>query len=91
MILTMAGLEGKKDVWFLCGIRKLRATGTIHTKPIRVPNVMSNTPSTMIVGEHRAAAMRQRKVLADPKKARAFLVRAGILEKGGKRLAKRYR
>jgi hypothetical protein len=35
--------------------------------------------------------MRQRKALADPKKALAFLVRAGILEKGGKRLAKRYR
>ena len=52
---------------------------------------MSKATSTTIVEEHRAAATRQRKALADPKKARAFLVRAGILEKGGKRLAKRYR
>jgi hypothetical protein len=53
---------------------------------------MAKTSSAnTIVKEHRAAATLQRKALADPKKARAFLVRAGILAKGGKRLAKRYR
>ena len=45
----------------------------------------------MIVKEHRAAAAQQRKEHSDPKKARAFLVRAGILSKSGKRLSKRYR
>jgi O-methyltransferase involved in polyketide biosynthesis len=52
---------------------------------------MPKTSTTTIVAEHRAAASQQRKALADPKKARAFLIRAGILSKGGKRLSKRYR
>jgi hypothetical protein len=52
---------------------------------------MANTPTSSIVKEHRKAASLQRKTLADPKKARAFLVRAGILDKGGTRLNKRYR
>jgi hypothetical protein len=45
-----------------------------------------------IVKEHRLAAAKQRKEFrGDPEKARAFLIRAGILTKDGKRLAKRYR
>ncbi len=44
-----------------------------------------------IVREHRIAARRLRKKLQDPKEARKFLVRAGILAKGGRKLAKRYR
>ena len=46
---------------------------------------------TEIVREHREAAKRLRKELKDPKKAREFAIRAGILSKDGKRLAKRYR
>jgi hypothetical protein len=52
---------------------------------------MAKSAPTTIVEEHRRAASRQRKALADPKKARAFLIRAGILSKGGKRLSERYR
>ncbi|MGB7159699.1 MAG: hypothetical protein WBD40_16650 [Tepidisphaeraceae bacterium] len=47
--------------------------------------------SATIVKEHRAAARQQRKKLAKPSEARKFLVRAGILAKNGRRLAKRYR
>ena len=50
-----------------------------------MPNV------AIIVKEHRAAATKQRKEHSDPKKARAFLIRAGILSKSGTRLSKRYR
>jgi len=52
---------------------------------------MPKTSSTTIVAEHRGGGEAQRKALVDPKKARAFLIRAGILSKGGKRLSKRYR
>ncbi len=45
----------------------------------------------IIIKKHRAAASEQRKEHSDPKKARAFLIRAGILTKSGKRLTKRYR
>lgn len=45
----------------------------------------------VIIKEHRAAATKQRKEHADPERARAFLIRAGILTKNGKRLSKRYR
>jgi hypothetical protein len=44
-----------------------------------------------IVKEHRKAAAKLRKSLTTPRKARDYLVRAGILEKNGKKLAKRYR
>jgi hypothetical protein len=50
------------------------------------------TTTTAIVEEHRIAAKRLRKkLLEDPQAARKFLIRAGILAKGGLRLAKRYR
>ena len=44
-----------------------------------------------IVKEHREGMKRLRKELKDPAEARKFLIRAGILTKDGKRLAKRYR
>ena len=44
-----------------------------------------------IVHEHRAAMATQRKRMRDRKYARKFLIRVGILDKDGKRLAKRYR
>lgn len=44
-----------------------------------------------IIKEHRAAAKVQREILKDPVEARKFLIRAGILTKDGRRLAKRYR
>ena len=44
-----------------------------------------------IVQEHRKAAKAQRKKLQDPREARRFLIRAGILTKSGGQLAKRYR
>jgi len=44
-----------------------------------------------IVKEHMLAAAKQRKEHRDPEKARAFLIRAGILTKDGKKLSKRYR
>jgi hypothetical protein len=47
--------------------------------------------ATTIIKEHRKAASQQRKELRDPQKARAFLIRAGILTKDGKQLARRYR
>ncbi len=47
--------------------------------------------ATAIIKEHRIAASQQRKALRNRKKARAFLVRAGILAKNGKELATRYR
>ncbi len=46
---------------------------------------------TAIIKEHRDAAKQQRKKLQDPKEARKFLIRAGILTKSGQQLAKRYR
>ncbi len=46
---------------------------------------------TAIIKEHRDAARQLRKKLANPREARKFLVRAGILAKSGRRLAKRYR
>ena len=46
---------------------------------------------TAIIKEHRDAAKKQRKELRDPRKARQFLIRAGIVTKSGKRLTKRYR
>jgi putative ubiquitin-RnfH superfamily antitoxin RatB of RatAB toxin-antitoxin module len=39
---------------------------------------------TEIVKEHREAMKIQRKLLKDPKEARKFLIRAGILNKNGK-------
>lgn len=45
----------------------------------------------LIIKKHRAAAAEQRKEHRDPKKAREFLIRAGILTKSGKQLSKRYR
>lgn len=45
-----------------------------------------------IVREHIAASRELRKELkGKPEKAREFLIKAGILTKDGKRLAKRYR
>jgi hypothetical protein len=45
-----------------------------------------------VVNEHVRASRRFRKaVKGDAARARAFLVRAGILDKSGTRLAKRYR
>lgn len=45
-----------------------------------------------MVKEHLEASERlMKKVLASKKSARAFLVRAGILDKSGKGLAKPYR
>jgi hypothetical protein len=44
-----------------------------------------------ICDEHRAASKRLMKKLNTPEKARQFLIRAGILEKSGRRLAKKYR
>ena len=51
------------------------------------------TPTTdQIVREHVEASKRFRKrIKGDAAKARAFLVKAGILNKSGTRLAKRYR
>jgi len=46
---------------------------------------------TSIVKEHRKAAKEQRKMLRDPEEARKFLIRAGILAKDGRRLARKYR
>jgi hypothetical protein len=46
---------------------------------------------SLIIKKHRAAATEQRKEHSNPKKARAFLIRAGILTKSGKRLRKQYR
>jgi hypothetical protein len=42
------------------------------------------------VKEHRKAARALRKKLQDPREARKFLIRAGILTRSGKQLAKRY-
>jgi hypothetical protein len=47
--------------------------------------------SATIIKEHRQAAAQQRKKLAKASEARKFLVRAGILAKSGRKLAKRYR
>lgn len=47
--------------------------------------------AALIIKEHRAAAAQQRREHKDPKKAREFLIRAGILTKSGKQLSKRYR
>lgn len=44
-----------------------------------------------IVQEHLRASEKLRKSLKSPKDARRFLIRAGILSKDGKKLAKRYR
>jgi hypothetical protein len=45
-----------------------------------------------IVKEHLAAAERfRRSIRGNPAKAREFLIKAGILTKDGKKLAKRYR
>ena len=51
------------------------------------------TPTTeQIVREHLAASRRFRKsIRGNPDKAREFLIKAGILTKDGKKLAKRYR
>ena len=50
------------------------------------------TTAASIVQEHRAAArLLRKKLLEDPQEARRFLIRAGILVKSGRRLAKRYR
>jgi hypothetical protein len=46
---------------------------------------------TTIIKEHRDAAKKQRQQLKDPKAARKFLIRAGILARNGRQLAKRYR
>ena len=48
--------------------------------------------ATQIVREHVVASKRFRDaVRGDAAKARAFLIKAGILHKGGKKLTKRYR
>jgi hypothetical protein len=47
--------------------------------------------ASAIVKEHRKATRSWRKRLQDPQKAREFLIRAGILSKDGRRLAKQYR
>jgi hypothetical protein len=54
---------------------------------------MSNMMTTEeFIKDHRkAAASAMKKALRSKKTAIAFLVRAGILEKSGKRLAKPYR
>ncbi|HVX86913.1 MAG TPA: hypothetical protein VH253_19170 [Phycisphaerae bacterium] len=50
------------------------------------------TSSAAIVREHtRAAKKAMKEALRSPKDARAFLIRAGILTKSGKRLARPYR
>ena len=46
---------------------------------------------TEIVKEQRAAMKRLRAKFRKPGEARAFLIRAGILDKSGRRLAKQYR
>jgi O-methyltransferase involved in polyketide biosynthesis len=51
----------------------------------------SMATTATIIMEHRKAATQLRKELNDPQKARAFLIRAGILTKSGKGLSKRYR
>jgi hypothetical protein len=52
---------------------------------------MATTPN-QIVREHVVASKRFREsVRGDAAKARAFLIKAGILHKGGKKLTKRYR
>lgn len=51
-----------------------------------------NATTEEIVREHIAASKRfLRSIRGDPAKARAFLVKAGILTRDGKKLAKRYR
>jgi hypothetical protein len=48
--------------------------------------------ATQIIREHVDASRRFRaSVRGDAAKARAFLIKAGILHKGGKKLTKRYR
>ena len=48
--------------------------------------------TTEMVAEHRKALRELRKTYeGSPQKARALLVRMGILEKDGRRLARRYR
>lgn len=45
-----------------------------------------------IVREHSAATRKfLKEIKGKPEKARAFLIQAGILDKSGKRLARRYR
>jgi hypothetical protein len=44
-----------------------------------------------IVREHIRASKELRAKLKTPEQARQFLIRAGILSKDGKKLAKRYR
>jgi hypothetical protein len=44
-----------------------------------------------IIKEHRSAMKKLQKKLRDPSEARRFLIRAGILTKSGRKLAKRYR
>lgn len=56
-----------------------------------LPFITNMSTVTAIVREHRIAAARQRKEHRDPEKARAFLIRAGILSKSGKQLSRRYR
>ncbi len=51
--------------------------------------MMMNTAA--IVKEHEKAMRKLRKKLRDPEEARKFLIRAGILDKDGKRLARFYR
>ena len=47
--------------------------------------------ATQVVREHLTASKRFRLSLrGDPHKARAFLIKAGILTKNGKKLTKRY-
>jgi hypothetical protein len=48
--------------------------------------------ATDVVREHLAASKRfLQSIQGNPAKARAFLIKAGILTKNGKRLSKRYR
>jgi hypothetical protein len=45
-----------------------------------------------IVSEHVKSAQKfEREVLSSPEKARRFLIRAGILDKSGKKMARRFR
>jgi len=48
--------------------------------------------TTQVVSEHLAASKRFRhSIRGDAARARAFLIKAGILTKNGTKLAKRYR
>lgn len=61
-------------------------------KTKRKPASSAATTRNSMVAEHMAASKRvMRKVLASKEQSIAFLIGAGILAKGGKRLAKAYR